>query len=83
MARVFFFITLIAIAFTLPFPFLIIAAGMYAFRYPAYELIVLGALIDALYGVGAFAYVYTFGAAGIFIFAELAKPFLAFYDTAA
>lgn len=81
--RILLFIILLGLTFSTPLPLVAIAAVLYAFRYPAYELIVLGALADALYGGALFSYVYTLSATIIFIIVELVKPFLSFYDSPA
>lgn len=57
-----------------------LAAIVYAFRYTAYELIILGFLLDALFGFSGAAFGYTLMAAVIFFAAEFLKPFLAFYE---
>lgn len=51
MTRIFFFVFVCAVGFLLPTFFLAVAAALYAFRYSAYELIALGVVLDASYGL--------------------------------
>jgi hypothetical protein len=59
---------------------LLVAAFLYAFRYVAYELLVLGFLLDLSYGAGTatLPVYYTLGALVLVVFAAVMKPRLNF-----
>lgn len=81
--RLLIFIGVILIALFVPFWVFLPVAIAYAFWVPAYELILLGAVIDAQFGLGVshFAYMYLTALALVVLGAELAKPHLVFYRT--
>ncbi len=82
MLRVIFFGVVVIAGFILPTPALIIVAALYAALYPAYELVALGILLDASYGVGAFGvpfpFLYTLAACVIVAVMAIARPYLSF-----
>lgn len=53
---------------------------VYAYRLPAYELLVLGALCDAYYGVASGYAYYTAAALVIVAGMEFLKPYLVFHE---
>lgn len=80
--RVLFFYVIVALATFLPVWLFIIAVCAYALRYTAYELILLGILIDAFYGFStpfAIPY-YTICTTCLLIFIEWIKPQLSLYN---
>lgn len=78
--RVLFFGILVLIALTTPYFVAIILSAPYAFRYTAYELIVLGVFLDALLGASTFSLFYTIVLSAVFLLIEALKPFLIFYE---
>lgn len=78
------FIVLLIVGFVGPWWLLFLCAGLYAFRYAAYELLLLGFLLDMSYGAGSEAYpvYYTLGAAALIALAAFIKPRLTFYNHA-
>lgn len=54
--------------------------GAYAYALPAYELIVIGLLLDAYHGTGSEGWYYTVAALVITAGLELLKPHLSFYE---
>ena len=54
---------------------------LYALWRPAYELIIIGMLIDAQFGsIASFGYIYTLTFGTLVLLAEVLKPHLAFYN---
>lgn len=76
------FIGVVLIGFLLPFWVSVIAALAYALWKPGYELILLGALIDALFSAALvdLPFVYTLTFAGIVLAANMLKPHLTIYN---
>jgi hypothetical protein len=78
-------IVLVILGFVGPWWLLAVAAFFYAFRYVAYELLVLGCMLDLSYGAGAapFPALYTIAALALVLFAAVVKPRLNFKTHAA
>lgn len=76
------FIGVALVGLFLPLWASVLAALLYALWKPGYELIVLGALIDAQFApVGThFIYLYTYAFAGVVLVTNLLKPHLAIYN---
>lgn len=78
--RVVFFISIAALGFALPFPAFLLCALWYALRYYAPELLILGAVIDAQYGLSlggiGFPFAYTVALALLVLMIEEVKPHL-------
>lgn len=75
MRRVLFFIAIVILASTGPVPLLAAAAFVYALKYPAYELVLVAACIDAYFGAGQ-PPVYLLVTIGTVIIIELLKPYI-------
>lgn len=77
------FTALFILSFALPWWFVLILSVVYAFRYCAYELIVLGVLLDAVYGGALSSHivpvVYTLTMTVIIFVVEILKPHLSLY----
>jgi hypothetical protein len=75
------FIVVALVGLFMPIWFCILASLCYAFWWTGYELIVLGVLIDAQFGLGTsiFAYTYTLMLGAVVLSAESIKPYLSFY----
>jgi hypothetical protein len=80
--RIFAFLVLLFLVVTLPTWLLAVCALIYAFRFTAYELIVVGACIDTYYGGGTLLYIpyYTFFSIAIVFIAEFIKPRISVYN---
>ena len=79
--RTVFFIILVFATVVAPTPVFIIGALAYAFRYTAYELLLLAVCIDAYYGVGTFLVpYYTIITCIGLIFIEWLKPRISLYN---
>lgn len=78
--RVFVFAIFILSALTAPYWMTLCLGVLYAFRYTAYELIVLGVFLDALLSATTILPLYTIALAVIVFCVELVKPLLTFYD---
>ena len=72
------FLGIISLALFVPLYVFIPFAFLYALWRPSYELIVLGALIDAEFG--GHAVYYTLILAAVVLCSELLKPHLTFYN---
>ncbi len=81
--RILFFSFLVFATVVAPTPVFIGGALLYAFRYTAYELLLLAVCIDAYYGVGVFfvPYYTIITCAGL-IFIEWMKPRISLYNEA-
>lgn len=81
--RIVIFAGVAAFALLTPLYVFIPMALLYALWRPAYELIILGAVIDAQFGLGiaSFGYLYTLVLGAIVLGAEFLKPHLSFYNT--
>ena len=82
--RFLFFSVLVVCALAFPWWIAAIGACYYAFRYTAYELIILGMMIDVQFGGmgGGFlgtTHAFTFMSTLIVVIAESVKPQLVFY----
>ncbi len=77
------FILLLLIAFYAPLPISALVVFCYALRYRAYEMVLLGALVDIAFGHVTFTEIpaYTFAFGTIVLIVELAKPSFTFYNT--
>ncbi len=74
------FCILVILSTLLPWPgLLLLAIGYALYVSAAYELIVLGGLIDAYYGVAVVVPYYTLVAVAIVLCIELIKPLLSVY----
>lgn len=82
MRRAALFIGIILLSGILPWWLVLPLWGAYALGYTAYELIVLGVLMDAYFGysAGALQLFYAIAGVGICIAAELLKPRIAWYS---
>ncbi len=78
--RILLCMVLVILGFVGPWWLLLIAAFLYAFRYVAYELLVLGFLLDVSYGAGTetLPVYYTLTALALILFAAVVKPRLNF-----
>lgn len=78
------FIVVSVLAYVLPLWAGALVLVVYAFQYTAYELILLGALLDAHYGVTLswlpVPILYTAGITLILIIVEALKPLMSFYE---
>lgn len=72
--RVVLFMLTAAVGSIGPWWLLLAAALLYAFRYTAYELLLLGFFLDVSYGIAPVPFIYTFAALGILLFMETLKP---------
>lgn len=72
-------IVMILVSVLMPLWALVPLAVWYAMSWFAVELIVLGAFIDAYFGVGHTIPYYTLGSFFIVVISECAKPYLSFY----
>lgn len=81
--RLFIFCLLILIALNVPFFVFFVCAFLYALWRPAYELIVLGICIDALFGgaISVHGFLYTVSLGVLVLGAEVLKPHVSFYNT--
>lgn len=79
-ARVLFFVLLLGIGLTMPWWFTLAAALLYVFMYDAYELILLGGILDAQFGVGLVPLIYTLAFTVLVVGASILKPHLSFYE---
>lgn len=72
---------LFVLTFTMPWWVSAPLMLLYMIRYTAYEVIVLGALYDAAFGVfiGPMPFLYTIVIGVCFVLLELLKPYLSFY----
>lgn len=79
--RLFFFVVLIFSAYLLPIWLFLLLCFAYAVLFQAYELLILGLLVDAQFGIGVFPYsaLYTLSIGTIIFVAEIIKPYLLFY----
>lgn len=70
------FAVVVIIGFVGPWWLLFIAAPLYAFRYAAYELLLIGFMLDLSYGAGGdpFPVRYTFAFAVLLILMAVVKP---------
>lgn len=79
--RVIYFVLIVIASVTVPWWLAITLWAVYAFIFGAYELIVLGVLLDAYFGYVSFFNVFYLVAAVILcVGVELLRPRLAFYD---
>jgi hypothetical protein len=79
--RISLFALVLLVAAALPTWVLACCALLYAFRYTAYELLFLAALIDSFYGTGGWSVpYYTLVAAAALIFIEWLKPHISLYN---
>ncbi len=80
--RSIFFVVLIAITAFLPVWLFCIGAILYAFRYTAYELIILSIFIDGLYSLQQPFIIpyYTIAVCGLLICVEWVKPHISGYN---
>lgn len=82
MQRILLFLGVYLIALFMPFWLVTIAALSYALVYRAYELVMLGALLDIFFVSVAYpvVYPYTLTLATVVFIVELLKPRLSFYE---
>ncbi len=80
--RILFFTLIVVMAVVAPTAVLAVCALAYALRYTAYELIFVGAAIDAFYGTGGILTVpyYTLVTSACLILIEWVKPFISVYN---
>lgn len=78
-----FFLILALVAYVCPWWMLLILSILYALRYPAYELIVIGVALDMLYGVPYFDFGvplhYTVTSIAVVVLLSLVRPLLHTY----
>lgn len=73
------FLLVVLAGFLTPFWFFVLCAIAYALWKPAYELIFLGVIIDAHFGIGT-QYFYTLVCSLLVLVLEMTKPLLSFYE---
>lgn len=79
--RIVFFIVLIAVTVAVPWWLVVPLWAVYALRYVAYELVVLGIALDAYFGMMMpWHVVYTVSAFVVCLGAEWLKPRMSLYD---
>jgi hypothetical protein len=79
--RIFAFILLALIAITIPFHWFIFSVFVYLIFWTGYEVLVIGIMIDSMFGIGNFAYLYTVCIGMGVVAAELIRPYISWYDT--
>lgn len=80
--RLGFFVGIVIVSVTLSWWLVLPLWILYAFRFRAYELIILGILMDAYFGYAlSWHMLYTVVAVILCVSSELLKPRLAFYKT--
>ena len=81
MIRTIFFIIIIILAATGPFLLLLVLSSIYAFKYTAYELLLVAAMIDAFYGMGSWLIPYYLcGTTLALMCLQWLKPHLTMYN---
>jgi hypothetical protein len=79
--RIVFFIILFILALTVPFVWFLIPLAAYLLLWTGYELLLIGVVVDSVFGGGQLSYLYTVSIGiGVIIF-ESIRPYMSWYDT--
>ena len=78
--RILFFTALLLIGLMLPWYFVLFGMLAYVFVYRGYEVLFVGVLLDAQFGISSFSLVYTSISAGMLVVAEFVKPHIVLYE---
>lgn len=75
------FIILFLLALIVPFSWFLIPLGAYLFVWTGYELFIIGIIVDSIFGINQFAYLYTFSVGIGMVCVALIRPYMSWYDT--
>jgi len=79
--RIVFFIILLILALTVPFVWFLVPLAIYLLLWTGYELLLVGVIVDSVFGGGQLSYLYTVSiGVGILTF-ESIRPYMSWYDT--
>jgi hypothetical protein len=79
--RILAFITLLIAALTTPLPFFLFCAFLYMFLWTGFEVLVIAAFIDSIFGMTTTSFLYTISAGVLLASAEMLRPYLSWYST--
>ncbi len=76
------FLLMFGLALYTPFLAFFLAAILYALRFSGYELLIVGVLIDSVFGgqLGVHGYLYTLSVGGIYLVTHIIRPYFAWSE---
>ncbi len=79
--RIIFFIGVFLTGICVPFVLFLIPLIAYLCIWSGFELLIIGVIIDSIFGTGKFPYMYTATIGVLLIAATFARPYMSWYDT--
>jgi len=64
-----------------PFLWFLVPLFVYLFFWTGFELLLIGIIVDSIFGTGKFPYLYTTTIGIFIIIATFARPYMSWYDT--
>lgn len=64
---------------SVPLPFFLSGALLYALIFTGSELLIIGIVVDSIFGIEATSFIYTLSLGGLIVFATVLKPFMSWY----
>lgn len=77
--RIFAFIVLLIGSCLTSLPVFLFGALLYMLVWPGYELLIIGVLIDSVFGTESFSLVYTLSLGLMLVVLEVLRPYLSWY----
>ncbi len=75
------FIILLITALTTPLPFFLFCAFLYIFIWTGFEILIIAAFVDSVFGMTATSLLYTISVGILLLSAEVLRPYLSWYST--
>jgi small-conductance mechanosensitive channel len=75
------FLTIFLGSFVLPLPFFLVCAFVHMLFWSGYELLIIGVVIDSVYGTSATSFLYTISLGILLLVYAGIRPYVSWYNT--